>query len=79
MHTEGLTNDAGENQELIESEDGEVPLADTNLVESAKHCILHFLEMLLAGGLFLYNAGSTKKQKKELAELRDKINPGKRK
>ncbi len=68
-----LEDETGESQELVEAEDEEVPLAKTSLVEDVKHCILHFLEWILAAVLAGYYVGSTKKQEKKIAELRKDI------
>ncbi len=58
-------------QELTEVIDEEVPLVNTNLVEDVKHCILHFFEWILAAILSVYYVANTKKQKKEIAELKN--------
>ncbi|MCI8355621.1 MAG: hypothetical protein HFI47_11245 [Lachnospiraceae bacterium] len=60
-----------EDEEVVVVEDEEVPLAN-NLVESAKHCILHFWEWLIAAVLAGYYVINTKKEKNEIAELKGK-------
>ena len=60
-------------QGLTPIEDEETPLANKDLVESVRHCILHFIELILAaimGGTYI---GSTRKQKKEIAALKKEL------
>ena len=61
--------DSEDEQLLTTVEDEEVPLAN-NVVENVRNCILHFLEWLVAAALGGYYVVSTRKQKKEIAELR---------
>ena len=69
--TEGEA-ESEEEQTLTDIVDEEVPLTG-NLVEDMKHCILHFFEWILAAILSGYYVVSTKKQKKEIAELRNEF------
>lgn len=61
---------------LTEVEDEQVPLAIAKLDDHAKHCILHFVELLAALGLSGYYVGSTEKQKKEIKALKEEIGDG---
>ena len=69
-----VANEIESEEELILTEvtDEEVPLAN-NLVEDVKHCVMHFFEWILAAILAGYYVVSTKKQKKEIAELRSEL------
>jgi hypothetical protein len=58
---------------LTSIEDEETPLANMNLTASVKHCILHFIELILAAILGGAYVGSTRKQKKEIAEIKKKL------
>ncbi|XCP84468.1 hypothetical protein ABXS75_15595 [Roseburia hominis] len=60
-------------QELAPIEDEETPLANMDLKESVKHCILHIIELLIAGGLAIFYIGDTSKQKQKIRELKEKI------
>lgn len=67
---ETLITEAGGGQEFTEVQDEEVPLDNTNLAQSVKHCVLHFMELLMAavvGGAYI---GSTRKQKREIAKMK---------
>ena len=57
-------------QEVIDIEDDTTPLASPEVVAGAKHCITHFLSLILAGGTAAYGVGSTRKDKKEIDELK---------
>ncbi|WP_300773346.1 hypothetical protein [uncultured Acetatifactor sp.] len=59
-----------EEPEMEDLEDDTVPLSSPDLVVGAKHCITHFLELILAGGVTAYGFGSTRKQKKEIDDLK---------
>ncbi len=72
MDTDDETQTANED-ELTPIVDEETPLDNMNLAESVRHCILHFIELILAaimGGAYI---GSTRKQKKEIADIRKKL------
>lgn len=54
---------------LTSIEDEEVPLANTNLATNVGHYVIHIIELILAvitGGVYV----GTRKQKKEIAELK---------
>ena len=64
---------AVDENELTSITDEETPLDNMNLAESVRHCILHFIELILAaimGGAYI---GSTRKQKKEIADIKKKL------
>ena len=67
---EGIINENEDSNEIVKSGDDEVPLDNTDLSKGVKHCILHFLELLLAAVMGGVYAGSTRKQKKEIAKLK---------
>lgn len=57
-------------QETVNITDEEVPQAEFGGTPSVKHCPMHFIELILAaimGGAYV---GSTRKQKKEIKELK---------
>ncbi|MCI9220364.1 MAG: hypothetical protein HFH94_11610 [Lachnospiraceae bacterium] len=54
----------------VELEDDITPLASPTVVEGAKHCIFHFLELILAGGTAAYGAGTNRKDRKKIKELK---------
>lgn len=58
-------------QEFTEAVDDEVPLDNMNLAQNVKHCILHFVELLLAAAVGGTYIASTRKQKREIAKLKD--------
>ena len=66
-------NVEAEDDGLIELENEEVPLANTNIIENVHHCIMHFIELIIAAALSVYYVGSTKKQKKEITGLKKEI------
>ena len=68
-----VLEDEADDQEMVGIEDQEVPLANTDLVDNVKHCILHFIEWLLAAIMAGAYIGSTRKQKKEIAELKREL------
>ena len=45
-------------------------MVSPEIAVGAKHCVTHFLELILAGGVSAYGIGSTRKQKKEINELK---------
>ena len=59
-------DDSGE----VDIDDETLPLVSPDLVMGTKHCISHFLELILAGGVTAYGFGSTRKKKKEIDELK---------
>lgn len=64
---------AGNNPQEEDIEERETPLAVMDNAADAQHCPLHILELILTavmGGAYI---GSTRKQKKEIAKLEDKL------
>ena len=59
-----------EDTEIEDIEDDPLPMSSPDLIVGAKHCITHFLELILAGGVTAYGFGSTRKQKKEIDDLK---------
>ena len=59
-------------QEILNSDDEEVPLADQKL-DDHKCCILHFLIMLLALIIGIFATSSMKKRQKKLQEVREEL------
>ena len=58
----------------LELEDEEVPLADAAaLAQSASHGVSHIIEIVTTGVLSVFFAGSTRKQKKEVSELKKEL------
>jgi len=56
-------------QGLTSVEEEDVPLANTNLAANVRHYVIHIIEVILAvltGGVYI----GTRKQKKEIAELK---------
>ncbi len=68
--TPPLAVEAEEEEETVEIEDEEQPLASPSVIAGAKHCIFHFLELILAGGTAAYGVGSGRKEKKKIDELK---------
>ena len=68
---EELINQPIEN-ELMQIEDEDVPLASTDLAASGRHWVIHIIELILAaimGGTYV----ETRRQKKELLELKKRL------
>ncbi len=59
-------------QEILDSDDDQVPLADQKL-DDHKCCILHFLIMLLALIIGIFETRSMKKRQKKLQEVREEL------
>ena len=59
-----------EPEETVEIDEPEQPLASPSVIAGAKHCIFHFLELILAGGTAAYGVGSGRKDKKKIDELK---------
>ena len=59
-------------QEILNSDDDQVPLADQKL-DDHKCCILHFLIMLLALIISIFETRSMKKRQKKLQEVREEL------
>lgn len=55
----------------VDIEDETAPLASPGVIEGTKHCIFHFLELILAGGTAAYGVGSTRKDKKKIDDLKN--------
>jgi len=68
--------DEEEPEELQNIEDEEVPLADMPLVSGVQHTVQHILELGGAGLLPLLLAGSNRKKKKEVTELKKRLENG---
>lgn len=64
--------EAGEEQDLVSVAEEEVPLAN-NVVEEVKKCATHFWVWILTAIMSVFYVGSTRKQKKELEELRNGV------
>ncbi|MCM1025987.1 MAG: hypothetical protein NC432_06100 [Roseburia sp.] len=60
-----------EDTESIDIEEETAPLASAGVIEGAKHCVFHFLELILAGGTAAYGVGSTRKDKKKINDLKN--------
>ncbi len=59
---------------FVELDDEEVPLADAAaLAQSAGHGISHIIEIVATGVLSVFVAGSNRKQKKEISELKKEL------
>lgn len=70
---QGLAEQLVGGQGLTSIEDEDTPLANMNLPHAIRHCILHIIELILAaimGGVYV---GSTRKKKKEIAELKKEL------
>ena len=66
--------DTDEQTPVVELEDEEVPLADAAaLAQSAGHGVSHIIEIVTTGVLSVFFAGSTRKQKKEVSELKKEL------
>lgn len=65
-----LPVDEEEESDLEDIEDEDLPMSSSDVIMGAKHCITHFLELILAGGVTAYGFGSTRKQKKEIDDLK---------
>ncbi len=59
-----------EEAEYVDIDEESLPLVSPEIAISAKHCVTHILEYILAGGVTAYGIGSTRKQKKEINELK---------
>ncbi len=59
-------------QEILNEEDEEVPLADQK-ADDHKCCILHFLIMLPALLISIFETRSMKKRQKKLQEVREEL------
>ena len=64
--------DAASVQEVLNPDEGDVPLANQNL-ENHKCCILHFLIMLITTILYGYFTHNMKKRQKKLFEVREEL------
>ena len=61
-------------ESFVELDDEEVPLADAAaLAQSAGHGISHIIEIVATGVLSVFVAGSNRKQKKEISELKKEL------
>ena len=65
--------DAEGNQELQEIDEQETPLADMALSSGVFHHIQHICELAASGLLPIFLAGSNRKKKKEVSELREQL------
>ena len=68
----GARNIAESVQEVLNPDEGDVPLANQNL-ENHKCCILHFLIMLITTILYGYFTHNMKKRQKKLFEVREEL------
>ena len=68
----GARNIAASVQEVLNPDEGDVPLANQNL-ENHKCCILHFLIMLITTILYGYFTHNMKKRQKKLFEVREEL------
>ena len=68
----GARNVVASVQEVLNPDEGDVPLANQNL-ENHKCCILHFLIMLITTILYGYFTHNMKKRQKKLFEVREEL------
>ena len=68
----GVRDIAASVQEVLNPDEGDVPLANQNL-ENHKCCILHFLIMLITTILYGYFTHNMKKRQKKLFEVREEL------
>jgi uncharacterized repeat protein (TIGR01451 family) len=68
-----LEDAAAQVRELVNNDDDEVPLANTNLDNEHKCCVLHFLIMLIAMIVLGFYTRSAKKRQKKIFELREEL------
>lgn len=54
----------------VDIDEESLPLVSPEIAIGAKHCVTHILEYILAGGVTAYGIGSSRKQKKEINELK---------
>lgn len=54
----------------VDIDDESLPLVSPEIAIGTKHCVTHILEYILAGGVTAYGVGNSRKQKKEIKELK---------